>query len=320
MCDCSLRNRLFLNAFLASVLTYHWLGRCPFLSSPFLSPGETFVGGARRLLGVGVGGETFCNWSNGRRCSVPTGHLNPNELWGTMVLQRGKRICLWGFFFFEKKVFWKNTNTQKQLFFVFALVVQVRSRVHFCFVKTGLVDRLDRPPGMMLDASTSSPDKSSMTSGFSESESTVFFFFCFLSFFCFFFGRSSSSSVLSASSCSSQSPRRSKVSLKVVGFSIIARLDTKILWREREREREIPISSSSSKRRLCFTKKQREQKDERTNARRFRNSSHLLLLLLLFFLDFFRKVPFGLRTLALQTRLPVFFEIFEEQFSKRKND
>ena len=183
---------------------------------------------------------------------------------------------------------------------------------YICFVKTGLVDRLDRPPGMMLDASTSSPDKSSMTSGFSESESTVFFFFCFLSFFCFFFGRSSSSSVLSASSCSSQSPRRSKVSLKVVGFSIIARLDTKMhKWRERE----IPISSSS-KRRLCFTKKQREQKDERTNARRFRNSSHLLLLLL-FFLDFFRKVPFGLRTLALQHDSH-FLEFLRNNFQKEK--
>ena len=129
-------------------------------------------------------------------------------------------------------------------------------------MNTGLVDRLDRPPGMMFDASTSSPDKSSMTSEFSESESTVFFFFCFLSFFCFFFGRSSSSSVLSASSCSSQSPRRSKVSLKVVGFSIIARLDTKMhKWRERERERErSPSHHHHHQNDVCASRKNNENK------------------------------------------------------------
>ncbi len=200
--------------------------------------------------------------------------------------------------FFEKKM----EKLQTRVYSSSSLSSSKFAAAYICFVKTGLVDRLDRPPGMMLDASTSSPDKSSMTSEFSESESTVFFFFCFLSFFCFFFGRSSSSSVLSASSCSSQSPRRSKVSLKVVGFSIIARLDTKMhKWREREREREreIPISSSSSssssKRRLCSTKKNNENKKTNEPTRRFRNSSHLL-----FFLDFFRKVPFGLRTLALQ--------------------
>ncbi|MAY81861.1 MAG: hypothetical protein CL930_13910 [Deltaproteobacteria bacterium] len=46
-----------------------------------------------------------------------------------MVLQKGKRMLV-GIFFLKKKCFGKNTNTQKQLFFVFALVVQVRSRVH----------------------------------------------------------------------------------------------------------------------------------------------------------------------------------------------
>ena len=72
---------------------------------------------------------------------------------------------------------------------------------YICFVNTGLVDRLARPPAMMFDWSTSSPDKSSMTSEFSESElSCFFFFFFFLSVFCFFCFGSPSSSVLSASS------------------------------------------------------------------------------------------------------------------------
>jgi len=83
---------------------------------------------------------------------------------------------------------------------------------YICFVNTGLVDRVDLPPGMMSEASTSSPDKSSMTSEFSESES-AFFFFDFLSFFCFFFfgcsSSSSSSSVLSASSWTIERERKS---------------------------------------------------------------------------------------------------------------
>jgi len=94
---------------------------------------------------------------------------------------------------------------------------------YICFVNTGLVDRVDLPPGMMSEASTSSPDKSSMTSEFSESES-AFFFFDFLSFFCFFFfgcsSSSSSSSVLSASSWTISRERKSASE------------------RERERERE----------------------------------------------------------------------------------
>ena len=135
---------------------------------------------------------------------------------------------------------------------------------YICFVNTGLVDRLDRPPGMMFDASTSSPDKSSMTSEFSESESTVFFFFCF------FFGRSSSSSVLSASSCSRRSPRRSKVSLKVVGFSIIAfGYKNAQMERERERERERPPSHHHHHHQndVCAPRRKTTRTKRRTNQR-----------------------------------------------------
>ena len=67
---------------------------------------------------------------------------------------------------------------------------------YICFVNTGLVDRLARPPAMMFDWSTSSPDKSSMTSEFSESESS-----CFSS-------SSSSSSCLSFASFASVHLRR----------------------------------------------------------------------------------------------------------------
>ena len=192
---------------------------------------------------------------------------------------------------------------------------------YICFVKTGLVDRLDRPPGMMLDASTSSPDKSSMTSGFSESESTVFFFFCFLSFFCFFFGRSSSSSVLSASSCSSQSPRRSKVSLKVVGFSIIARLDTKMhKWRERERERErdphlIIIIKTTFVLHEKTTRTKRRTNQRAAFPKLFAPPPPPPPLLS----RLFSEGPLRTPNSRSPTRLP-FFGIFEEQFSKRKND
>ena len=151
----------------------------------------------------------------------PNGAPEPKRTLGAQWCYKRAREYACGDFFFEKiqtRIVYSSSSLSSSKF----------AAAYICFVNTGLVDRLDRPPGMMLDASTSSPDKSSMTSEFSESESTVFFFFCFLSFFCFFFGRSSSSSVLSASSCSSRSPRRSKVSLKVVGFSIIARLDTKM--------------------------------------------------------------------------------------------
>ena len=164
-------------------------------------------------------------------------------------------------------------------------------------MNTGLVDRLDRPPGMMFDASTSSPDKSSMTSEFSESESTVSSSFCFLSFFV------SSSADPRPRPCSRLPPVRVgpaeiKSYSKVVGFSIIAfePLCGRIVG---ERERDLipsssSSSSSSSKRCLCAPRrKQREQKDERTNAA-FSQLSHLL-----FFLDFFGRSP-SIRTLALQ--------------------